>query len=180
MSVRLVLVCLFLTVFTACSSVRIGEPYDAEIDAQLNSFQTSAAAFIKDMDENSSSKDGSYTSDKAKKYYVNSSAVIANLELRAKLLSARECPSKDISDGMAVMLPSGLKEFAAEDRLVPPKLEGLNCISVAIAAVRVANQSLEYTHKSKGRITHTTALLKQEAIDNSTYMALSAIRSKKY
>ncbi|MBB2671521.1 UNVERIFIED_ORG: hypothetical protein GGE44_001072 [Rhizobium esperanzae] len=173
------LICLALT---GCGSFTIGVPHDQEIDNQLNDFQKSTAAFIKSMQMSAGSAKGGYHSDEAKTYYANAAASLANLQMRADMLSSRPCFPAGVPKGGAGTSVAGVAD--AERRLGAAATEPTlgvkgNCLSIMIRQLRQAEGQLEEDHKSSGRISEEVAEIDGKEIDASVRQALIGLRSKK-
>ncbi|MGO7667536.1 hypothetical protein ACC697_34585 [Rhizobium ruizarguesonis] len=173
------LICLALT---GCGSFTIGVPHDQEIDNQLNDFQKSTAAFIKSMQMSAGSAKGGYHSEEAKTYYANAAASLANLQMRADMLSSHPCfPAGVPKDGEGTSVAGVID---AERRLGAAATEPTlgvqgNCLSIMIRQLRQAEGQLEEDHKSSGRISEEVAEIDGKEIDASVRQALIGLRSKK-
>ena len=173
---------LALTLFilaSACTTIQIGEPYDKVIDDDLNGYQKQVVEFIKTMEQNAGNNEGRYASPTAKKFYASSSATLANLQLRADVLSGRTCPIARVE---ALVTAAG---FAVPATTAPESAEDIydtagNCVSIVLRGVRLAHADLEEDHKELGRLTPAVALLNRQAIEAAIRVALLAVHSKKY
>lgn len=175
-------------VLSGCTAITIGEPYDQAIDDGLNGFQKDTAEFIKSMEINAGSAEGSYHSAESRQYYAASAATLSNLELRAELLSSRSCPTEKV---LALLRGIGLDvadttigqaeaKVGGEDSDSRPLDVSGNCITIMIRGVQMAEDDLEGDHREAGKLTPTVALLNSEAINAAVRITLTALRSKNY
>ena len=184
--IKIFLLSFALTVtLSSCSVVTLGEGYSQRIDDELNTYHKQASQFIKSMELNAGTPQGSFSSAEAKKFYAETSATLANIELQAALLSSRRCPAVYV------------QQFATT--LAPPELEGEpvltalpdvsatagnaingNCVSIVMHGVSLAQQNLELDHKEANKLTPTVGMLNQQQIDASVRVALTTLQAKKY
>lgn len=169
-------------ILSGCTMLQPGEPYDKSIDDDLNAFQTSTAEFLKTMSQEVATAKSAYGSDVAKKYYATSAATLSNLELRAQLLSGRECPVNKLTGAIA---QSALAEIAAAQAKagvpeVSSERPSGNCMQILVQNVKVAEQGLEADHREQGHLTPIAIQLGGHEIDHAVSIALVALRSKKY
>jgi hypothetical protein len=165
-----------------CTAVQFGERYDKSIDDDLNAFQKTTAEFLKTMTQEAATAKGAYGSDVAKKYYATATATLSNLELRAQLLSGRECPVNQLAGAIE---QSALTEIAAAEAKagvtpVDAATPSGNCIKILITNVEVAERGLEADHREQGHLTPIANQLAGIEIDHAVSIALAALRSKKY
>lgn len=176
--IRAALILVVALALSACSVFQIGERYDKSIDDDLNTFQTETVSFITSMRINAGLSAGAYTSDTAKAFYPKATARLANMMLRASLLSSRQCPISRTAP-----LPPIVSDAEAAAIIGAPITEdevGGNCVVVMLDAVQAAFVRVEARHKSQGQIGETAAKLGTTAINNSVLIALGGIRSKDY
>ena len=172
-----------------CTTVKLGEPYDSQIEDGLNSYEKSAVEFIKSSEQNYNNSKGAYDSEVSKKYYASADATLANLQIRADILSTRECPVARVAQLAALLGTSGIDADLAQaekragvpvDQVGPTNVDASgNCVSIVIRGVRLAQANLEADHREKGKISPTVALLDREEIDAAVRVALTTVQAKK-
>ncbi len=179
---------LLILALAACASFRIGEPYDKTIEGDLNAFQKSAVAFITSMQLNAASPSGRYDSAEAKAYYASAESTLANLQLRADLLSGRACPIGKVA-ALVASLPAVAPTGALHDAEVRLGLAASgsgaldtsgNCIAIVVRGVHLAELDLQGDHMTIGHLAPQTAQLDAKEISDAVRVALLAIRSRNF
>jgi len=177
-----------LLIVSGCTSTLIGVPYDQKIDDELNAYHKSSVQFIKSMEQAAGTPEGRFGNKNAQKFYAESAANLANIQVRADVLSDKECFNKPVQ----TVIEKG--DFAAIDEKLQQKQRALggldsqfkittspsgNCLALMVRGVRLAQQRLESDHKSMDKLTPSVATLNQESISASVTVALKGLRAKK-
>lgn len=185
--VRIVSALAFLFL-SGCTSAQIGVPYDQKIDDELNAYHKSAIQFIKSMEQAAATPEGRFRNEKAQKFYAESAANLANVQVRADVLSGKECFNKPVQNLI------GKSDFASIDDTLRQKQNTVgsadspskittspvgNCLAVMVRGVRLAQQRLESDHQLMDKLTPTVATINQESINASVTVALKGLRAKK-
>ncbi|MCA2374577.1 hypothetical protein ATU3B_23400 [Agrobacterium genomosp. 3 str. CIP 111-78] len=177
-----------LLFLSGCTSAQVGVPYDQKIDDELNTYHKSAVQFIKSMEQAAGTPEGRFGNEKAQKFYAESAANLANVQVRADVLSGKECFNKPVQNLIKK------SDFASIDATLQQKQNTLggtdsqskiatspsgNCLAVMVRGVRLAQQRLESDHQTMDKLTPTVATLNQESISASVTVALKGLRAKK-
>lgn len=184
MHLRATLLALAVVLPAGCTAVQIGEPYDQVVDSELNAYQKAATQFI--VSSQQSPTAGQFSSDQSKAFYAGAAATLSNLQIRADLLSNRQCPTTRVAQ-IAGALGASTTESAiatAESGLGGPLEEALdvsgNCVAITVRGVVMAHANLEADHREIGRLSPGVAQLNLLAIDSAVRVALRAVRAKDY
>lgn len=165
----------------SCTAVRVGEPYDAEIEAGLNSYYKAVVAFIKQAQLNAGKPEGRYGSPESNAFYSSAQATLADLRLRAGIVGgSRTCPTISLVETAIEAAGVELSETAAtiDANAAPEPLDVTgNCTTIVVRNVELAHANLEADHMELGRISPTVASLNQQAIEAAVRVALQTVRS---
>jgi hypothetical protein len=178
--------CVFVVTLSACTVFEIGERYSQQIDDELNAYHKQASQFIKSMEQNAGTPQGTFSSAEAKTFYAEASATLANVELQAAVLSPRRCPTDYLQKIASQLAPAALQpeeaSGASADNAPQPTGSGTtgNCLSIVVHGVSLAQQDLELDHKDAGKLTPTVGTFNQQQIDAAVRVALTTLRAKKY
>lgn len=187
-SLRFLVIINLASIFLAgCTLVRIGDPYNQEIDDQINAYHKQALEFIKTMEQLAGKKGGEFDSDAARKFYAQADSNLQNIQIQANALSDKECHISNIGNIIARILPSKIETKDPSKTInlkhdtsdIEEPIKGKNCTSVLIYSIIVANRGLEKAHKSEKWISNEIGETNERNINKSVLMALRAIRSRK-
>lgn len=181
----LVFVLVICAVLAGCNGLRIGEPYSADIEKALNTYQLAAMKFLKQMEQERSTSKSLYTSDISKVFYAASEADLRNMQLKADLLSSRQCPANRAA---TLLLAMGLSSDSLTV-VAGPQLDGDsdaspaaditgNCIAVTIAGLRMAHADMEALHKENQRLGPYGIAINRVAIESAVRVAVTAVQAR--
>lgn len=188
MVVRRVLPIVFFVLLAGCTvSLPYVDPYNAEIETELNIYHKSAVEFLK-----SAAQDGAqagFTSEKAKAFYAAETARLANLIVRGQAIARRDrcAPTRfPALDGTVQALSSEAADqqqdagkafmggFGAD-----VSLDDGSCLVVALKAVQANQNRLEAIHKRNGKLNAYQAELSSGFISDAVRIALTIEASSK-
>lgn len=167
-----------------CTVARIGEPYDAQLEAGLNSYYKSTVEFVKQAQLDSANSKGRYGSSESNTYYAAAAGMLADLKLRAEIVGGpRQCPTARIIGAVESQVQQQLGEAASvigdDAGAVEPLDTTGNCTTLVIRNVLMAHADLEADHKELRVITPAVGTINMLAIEAAVRVALQAVTSHK-
>jgi hypothetical protein len=173
-----VLVCLLVA---GCSiSLPFVDPYNAEIETELNTYHKETVEFLKAATQGKAQ--ANFASDAAKTFYATETARLANLVIRAQAIARRDrCTGthfdaltakvKELSTGDGTSAEIEGKPFAGSFGADVSLTDG-SCAVVALKVVQANQNRLEAMHKRSVNLSAYQAGLASDLITDSVRIAL--------
>ncbi len=190
-----------LALAVGCTSLKLVEDYDPQIEQSLNDYHKSLISFVTRMERAAGTEAGSYAGGDATEFYSTSAGELANLVVKATARNpqGRCAVSSPIAKGISGVLlqsstffgsngnqPSATQELGDE---VNQALEEFNngtsdlavgsCTVVILKALKLNHQIFESIHKRKTWLKPPVSTIATELISDTVQMAIIAEQSKK-